>query len=50
MKSELVGVWRLESWQGRDDYGNVTDIIGGRPLGGLVYTREGLMSVQISVG
>jgi hypothetical protein len=46
--SELVGVWRLESWQGRDDEGNVADILGEGPLGSLVYTSEGFMSVQIS--
>ncbi len=48
MSGELVGVWRLESWQGRDDQGRVVDILGERPFGSLVYTSEGFMSVQIA--
>ena len=48
MASGLVGVWRLESWQGRDDQGNVTNVLGDEPLGSLVYTQDGFVSVQIA--
>ncbi|MEV0056813.1 lipocalin-like domain-containing protein [Saccharopolyspora shandongensis] len=44
--SELVGTWRLESYQELDSAGEIVDEpFGHAPVGKLVYTGDGHMSV-----
>jgi hypothetical protein len=44
----LAGVWRLDSFQGRDERGAVFRPMGERPSGLLIYTETGWMSVQVA--
>ncbi len=47
-RSELVGVWRLRSWDSAFDDGSVGNIMGVAPVGVLVYTADGTVIVTIS--
>ena len=43
----FIGTWRLLSWENKGPDGQVTYPYGQEPVGYLVYTAEGFMSVQI---
>ena len=46
-RQTLVGVWELVSLQDHRPNGDVLDWMGKRPLGTLIYSPDGHMSVQI---
>lgn len=46
--SELVGTWRLRSWDSVFDDGSAGHIMGESPVGVIVYTADGTMIVTIS--
>lgn len=43
----LKGTWRLDSFTGTDEEGNVIDIMGDGAKGFICYSGDGWMSVQI---
>jgi len=47
-KADIVGVWRLVSWEMIDGEGHKTSIYGDNPLGCLIYTADGYMSAHLS--
>lgn len=47
---KLVGRWRLRSWTAKTDLGAISYPLGERPVGSLVYTRGGWMTVTIAAG
>jgi len=47
MTSPLLGTWRLRSFQLIDEKIGIQDALGPNPIGYLVYTAEGTMSVQM---
>jgi Lipocalin-like domain len=47
-RSELVGTWRLRSWDSVFDDGSVGNIMGEAPAGVIVYTADGTVIVTIS--
>lgn len=48
MKAEdLVGTWRLRSWQNVASDGSAVDPFGEKPVGYLFYNHDGYMSVEI---
>jgi hypothetical protein len=44
----LKGTWKLESFTGTDEEGNVTDIMGAGATGFICYSSDGWVSVQIA--
>jgi len=47
VKSQLIGTWRLVSFELRDESGDVRYPLGKSPLGQISYTPEGRMSVLL---
>lgn len=47
-QEQLVGAWRLVSWEVRYPDGTVTHPFGRRPQGLLLYTPDGAMSANIA--
>ena len=45
---ELVGTWRLRSWDSVFDDGSVGYVMGEAPVGFIVYTADGTMITTIS--
>lgn len=45
---DLVGTWRLRSWESRGEDGSVVLPFGPEPLGYVVYTADGRMITTIS--
>lgn len=43
----LIGTWRLRSWQNVASDGSVVDPLGENPVGYIFYNRDGYMSVEI---
>jgi hypothetical protein len=46
----IVGVWRLETFQSRDEEGRPAHPLGEHPAGLLIYTETGWMSVHVAHG
>lgn len=44
----IAGVWRLDSFESRDERGAVSRPMGERPSGLLMYTESGWMSVHVA--
>lgn len=49
-KNDLVGVWRLVSFEMRDAEGAASRPFGDAPEGRLVYTAGGIMSAHLGAG
>ena len=47
LKSDLIGVWKLHSFFMMEHSGNKIFPYGEKPLGYLIYTSEGFVSVHI---
>ena len=47
-RSDLVGTWRLRSWDSVFDDGSVGNIMGETPVGVIVYTADRTVIVTIS--
>lgn len=48
--ADLVGTWRLLSWQATGEDGSTREPFGAEPLGYVVYTADGRMITTISRG
>lgn len=48
MDADIVGTWRLVSWELCDRDGHISYPMGRRPSGRLTYTPDGYMSVLIT--
>ena len=46
-KEQLIGTWRLVSYEKRAGDGSITHPIGERPVGRLQYDERGNMAVQM---
>jgi hypothetical protein len=47
-EADIVGTWRLISWELHDGEGHVSHPMGRRPNGRLTYTPDGYMAVLIT--
>src|SRR3712207_2785635 len=47
VSNPLVGVWRLISWENRDEDGEVTYPLGKNAVGYIMYSPDGYMFVAI---
>ena len=47
-KEWLTGTWKLDSFTGTDEDGNVIDIMGAGATGFISYSSDGWVSVQIA--
>lgn len=47
MMNELVGTWRLVSWELRDEAGQVSHPLGRAARGMLMYTADGHLAVTV---
>jgi hypothetical protein len=45
--TDLVGTWRLRSWENRGSDGSVVQPLGEAPVGYIFYNHDGFMSVEI---
>ena len=43
---DLVGTWRLKTWQNVGSDGSVVDPLGEQPLGYIFYNHNGYVSVD----
>lgn len=48
MDGNIVGTWRLISWEMLDGDGHVSHPMGRHPVGRLIYTPDGYVSVLIT--
>ncbi len=44
---DLVGTWRLKTWQNVGSDGSVVDPLGEQPLGYIFYNHDGHVSVEM---
>ena len=44
---DLVGTWRLKTWQNVGSDGSVVDPPGEQPLGYIFYNHDGYVSVEM---
>jgi hypothetical protein len=47
VRERLLGAWRLESWDWRDEAGKVGSPLGDDPVGQLMYDGSGSVSAQL---
>jgi hypothetical protein len=43
----LIGIWRLQSFKITDQEDRTIDVLGPHPVGYLIYTEDGYMSIQM---
>lgn len=48
IREQLVGVWNVKSFSDTLSDGSVFYLLGENPTGGLVYTEDGFVSIQLA--
>ncbi len=46
-ETPLTGTWRIVSWENRDEEDNIRKPLGDNPQGYIVYTKEGIVIVDV---